>query len=276
MYYSILFRNKKCMYINKLHSLSHFYIPQYSSMTTSIRPIDSLEILQYEKKVVKEKISTFLQDIYNDISCLLRTWKIKLKGCFGLTPKLSIPSDHPYRQAIQDLMEPGGEIHDTTIDLLLDKMRQNVPSLQIEQNLLYNVFKPENLSARFLSGVFHSSTILVCIPLLISLKGGNHYTMLCIDPKAKTIEYYDSTGRDRNVEPFLESVKAKYFPYDPKAIIRVNIHRAQWDDHSCGVCIIDYIQRRLQNEPCDSIFLQPKSPQEIEAARLQMAKSLLG
>ena len=201
-----------------------------------------------------------------------RTQFMRFKGWLGLGPKLAIPEEHPCKKAIEDLIDLGSGIFNTTLRKLFWLISNRHKHIHVDTDFLGKLVVPANLDPKMLKAPPENAS-LVFIPLFIQCPG-NHFTVIAVDLKRKTVEYNDSEA-GKVGRWFLEAVKRHYFPNDARAKILVNNKRAQWDNHSCGVHALDFTKRRARGESFEQITKNPTSTSDIEDLRIRFAKDLL-
>lgn len=259
---------------NVIQNLNHVrYMSPLNSLTSS-RYTDTLisHGVGNRKRETRSKIKEFFVDIY----CTLRTCLITLKRKLGLSPRLSIPLQHPQFHPIKNLANVGSGIWYFTLQSCLSQIKTRHPHVCIDDSLyLYARNDREKIAAEGFNT--HPNEQLIFFPLSLSPQEGEsvgHYTLFCVDRLRKSVEYFDSEGNTLS-SSLLENLKNRFFPREPNAVVLINGKRIQWDNHNCGICVVSYCLRRSRGESFETITQNPLSPSDQENLRMTMARELL-
>lgn len=204
----------------------------------------------------------------------LRTWCLRIKKKISTNKAFIVPQGHPFKKAIEDLLDSGMGLFTKTLKSCLYRLQDDFPALEFNFSYLDIPIRAEKLKVNFLSPASPSAT-LVAIPLFLVHPRGNHFTIICIDLTHATIEYYDPIGEDPKIARFLKAIARRYFSTKQDVKILTNNRRIQRDAHNCGIFVVDYIERRAYGETFMSICCHGKSFAEIEAKRIHLAYQLL-
>lgn len=214
-----------------------------------------------------------LYSVYVDWYIFCKTRYMRFKGWLGWGPNFAIPFHHPSKAQIQDLSKMGDGLYPKTLDHMFCLLRNKHKHIHIDTSFVYNLTPPHALSPALLKKA-PPGTQQIFIPLFIQFPGGNHFTVLCVDLTRQRVEYNDSEGRGLT-QPFLNAVLNYYFPRNANAKLLVNDIRAQWDMHSCGIHVVDFIKRRAEGDSFKKITQNPTSTWAIEDLRVEFIKKLL-
>jgi len=82
-------------------------------------------------------------------------------------------------------------------------------------------------------------------------KAGSHWVALVIDNRIKSIEYFDSVGRNpnKNIQSYINVLKTQF----PNYVVRVNKEKHQYKNSECGVYSVYYIVQRILGKTFEEI-----------------------
>jgi hypothetical protein len=127
---------------------------------------------------------------------------------------------------------------------------------------------------------------LLAIPVVVKGLFVNHVMCVVVDFQNKRIEFYDPQGltvedraKDRlsrstiSLKQFMDKVCSTY-GFDT---VVENTQKHQGDCHSCGIHVLDYIERRSSGKSCEELFDKGRTFEDVNSSvRHEMIKKLLG
>ncbi len=91
----------------------------------------------------------------------------------------------------------------------------------------------------------------ICIPIVLKGLFRNHIVAIQVNTRAHTVEYYDSKGLtilDRNddrLNTIIRHVMNQFANYR----LTENTDKHQYDSHNCGVYVMNFFRRKIDNNP---------------------------
>lgn len=238
--------------------------------------------------------STFLQDLYQ--TGILRLQEtIRSQTVSSIIPHEEIPTK--YKRSVKKLIEsPSKRIGSQQIYDFICKMKKskniNIKWEALMEALFVNISIDQRRPSCLIQDYIDSKNGLldkniIFIPFIFtgnsylsSFYNSAHIVLITIDKANKAIEYYDSLAYDIeywfcynnfSMKEDLETVKNICFKNDPEAKIITNSLKQQYDCHSCGIHVLNYIKDRLEGRSFEEITNQRMSSQEIQRIRVELA-----
>jgi hypothetical protein len=144
----------------------------------------------------------------------------------------------------------------TSILEVCTRFRETYSNIHFEPNFMFHLGSSELES--------HQTASLVLLPVVLKNGLRDHVVAVVYDRKANRVELYDPKGLtsadrselarcsvDMRLSDVLQQVAQTYGNKETKLWENSNKH--QYDSHNCGIYVLNYFERRLNNETPEQI-----------------------